>query len=50
MKTINIEDPCKNCPVRKWYAKNFDIHFWGADCPCECVKYERYKRAKEREN
>ena len=33
-----MTDKCKDCPRRKYYAKAFDMHFWGEDCPyvCEC--------------
>ena len=32
---------CKECEIRKYYAKAFDIHFDIKDCPCECkVKEE----------
>jgi hypothetical protein len=30
------KDKCKDCPTRKYYARCFDIHFYGADCPIEC--------------
>jgi len=39
--------PCLNCKIRKNFAKEFDIHFWGDDCLYECDKYERYKRYKD---
>lgn len=29
---------CKDCPIRKYYAKVFDIHFDYKDCPCKCEK------------
>ena len=41
-----MEDPCKNCENRQWYAMKFDLHFWGEDCPYECEEYERYKKEK----
>ena len=27
---------CKDCEIRKYYAKMFDIHFDDKDCPCKC--------------
>lgn len=42
-----MEDPCKNCPDRQWYARRLDIHFWGGDCPYECEEYERFKKAEK---
>ena len=42
-----MEDPCKDCPARKWYAKRLDMHFWGEDCPYECTSYKKYKKFKE---
>ena len=38
-----MEAPCKNCQTRKAYARAFDIHFWGEDCPYECEEYEHWK-------
>ena len=42
-----MEDPCKNCPTRKMYARSFDLHFWGDDCPYECKKHKIYKETLE---
>ena len=39
--------PCENCPTRKMYARTFDAHFSGEDCPYECEEYERWKAFKE---
>ena len=41
-----MENPCKNCMERKFYAKAFDMHFSGEDCPYICEEYERYKEEK----
>ncbi len=41
-----MDDPCKNCKVRKWYAKRMGIHFWGEECFYECDEYEKYKKEK----
>ena len=41
-----MEDPCKNCADRQWYARRLDMHFWGEDCPYQCEEYERYKKEK----
>ena len=42
-----MKDPCENCTTRKAYAKAFDMHFWGADCPYVCDRYEKYDKEKE---
>lgn len=42
-----MESPCNNCPEKQLYARMFDIHFSGADCPYECEKYERYLRSSK---
>lgn len=34
---------CKDCLIRKYYAKAFDIHFDEKDCICKCP-YERSDR------
>ena len=32
---------CDDCPVRKVYARLFDMHWMGADdCPVECKEGE----------
>ena len=31
-----MTDKCKDCPVRKFHAQFFDMHFWGEDCPFVC--------------
>ena len=31
---------CNDCPIRKYYAKAFDIHFDKKDCICKCP-YEK---------
>lgn len=41
-----MENPCKNCMERKFYAKTFDMHFSGEDCPYQCEEYEQYKKEK----
>lgn len=32
---------CEHCPIKKYYAKMFDIHFDEKDCICECPYKER---------
>ena len=27
---------CKECKIRKWYAKRLDMHFDYLDCPYDC--------------
>ena len=34
---------CKDCELRKYYAKAFDIHFDEKDCICKCP----YKSGKD---
>lgn len=29
---------CKDCELRKYYARVFDMHFDYMDCPFKCVK------------
>ncbi len=43
------ESPCKDCPTRKTYAKLFDIHISGEDCPYECEEWEQYKKMEVQE-
>ncbi len=31
-----MTDKCKNCPTRKAFAKEHDVHFYGEDCPYVC--------------
>lgn len=35
--------PCEHCKTREFFAKRFDMHFFGEDCWYECEKYERWK-------
>ena len=44
-----MNDPCKNCHVRQWFARRMDIYFLGEDCPYVCEEYERYKKEKEKD-
>lgn len=44
----DMECPCKNCSTRQFYAKKFDIHIWGDDCPYECERYNAYCADGER--
>ncbi len=37
-----MENPCNDCLYREMYARLFDAHFSGADCPYECEERERY--------
>lgn len=48
LEGMTMESPCNNCPEKQLYARMFDMHFSGADCPYECEEYERYlKSSKE---
>lgn len=38
--------PCDRCRTRKLYAKKFDTHFSGEDCPYICKKYDAWKEEK----
>ena len=42
--------PCKDCEVREYFAKCFDIHMSGEDCFYECKVYESYKANKLKES
>ena len=46
---MTMESPCNNCPEKQLYARMFDIHFSGEDCPYECEEYERYLRSSKEE-
>lgn len=37
------ESPCIKCPERQLYARMFDMHISGDDCPYECKEYEEWK-------
>ena len=37
--------PCECCPIRKFYARVFDMHFYGADCFYECGDYKKWKES-----
>lgn len=47
MNRATSESPCLNCATRKYYARCFDFHFSGDDCPYNCMEYEFYKARKE---
>jgi len=38
--------PCETCEVRKGYARAFDMHIWGDDCPYVCEKFEEWNRTE----
>lgn len=42
-----MDYPCKDCSIRKDYAKLFDAHIDGDDCPYECEKYNEYIKSKD---
>ena len=44
-----MTDPCKQCQTRKAYAKVFDFHFWGEDCPYICPEYEAFAEERKRD-
>ena len=44
---LTMTDPCANCPIRKMYAKSFDIHFWGEDCFYECEEWKHWKEIQQ---
>ena len=41
--------PCNNCQTRKMYARSFDIHFSGEDCPYVCEEFERWKALEQKQ-
>lgn len=47
MKDTN-NHPCEHCKTRKFFAKRFDMHFYGEDCWYECERYEKWKAGQER--
>ena len=34
---------CKTCQLRQCFARAFDMHFWGEDCPYQCDMYDDYR-------
>ncbi len=42
--------PCDTCNTRQYYARAFDIHFCGADCPYECELYDEWKKEQGYDN
>lgn len=38
-----MKKPCDECQTRKMYARSFDMHIDGEDCPYECEEYEHWK-------
>lgn len=48
-----MTDPCKDCPERQTYARMFDMHFWGSDCPYICeerTKYDEWLEAQKEDD
>lgn len=43
------ECPCQKCEVRKMYAKRFDMHIYGDDCPYVCPKFDKWQDEKRKE-
>ena len=41
------ERPCDKCPERKLYARMFDMHISGEDCPYTCEEYEKWKAERK---
>lgn len=39
----DFKNPCIDCHKRKEYAKYYDFHFWGDDCPYDCKRYKYYR-------
>lgn len=35
--------PCDYCQTAKFFARRFDMHIDGEDCPYECKRYEKWK-------
>ena len=46
----SIEKPCDECQTRKMYARTFDMHISGEDCPYECEEYEHWKQFQKELN
>ena len=43
-----MKEKCKDCNIRKAYAKYFDMHFDYKDCPIECI-YNSLDKEMEKE-
>jgi len=39
--------PCVKCDTRRTYAKIFDIHIFGEDCPYICFAYDNWKQRRD---
>ena len=37
-------NPCQRCQLRQYYAREYDMHFFGEDCPYRCDTYEEWNR------
>ena len=37
-------NPCQRCQLRQYYAREYDMHFYGEDCPYRCDAYEEWNR------
>lgn len=42
--------PCEKCPDRLYFARQYDIHFWGEDCIYICPRYDQWKLEKDGAN
>ena len=42
-----MEDPCKNCDIKEWYANRFDMHYYGDNCPYHCKPFDKYRQEKQ---
>lgn len=47
---MKMERPCDNCDTRKAYARMFDMHFFGDDCPYQCDTFDKWKRQQEEQH
>ena len=45
-----MKRPCDECPTRDMYARTFDMHISGEDCPYECEEYEHWKQFQKELN
>lgn len=44
------ECPCRACGERTYFARAFDMHFWGEDCWYVCQKYEDWRLERMKTN
>lgn len=42
--------PCDDCFEREFYARVYDMHFYGEDCPVLCNAYRNYLKGLQKDD